>query len=158
MNLEEKIDRFENVSFVVLFSEHKKGGLFFICFDPLQDNKLTEIEPQAFSSLANLAHLDVTGNRMTKLEDIMMRYPSILKALYLDHNRLQTFHRETFSGQTSMDVLSMSDNKLERIPAGVFDELINLYRLSLANNRIGIIEDNALGGLHRVRDETILLP
>ena len=53
----------------------------------LQDNKIQEIEPQAFSSLANLAHLDVTGNRMTKLEDIMMRYPSNLKALYLDHNR-----------------------------------------------------------------------
>ena len=81
----------------------------------------------------------------------MMRYPSNLKALYLDHNRLQTFHRETFSGQTSMDVLSMSDNKLDRIPAGVFVELINLFRLSLANNRIAVIEDNALTGLHRVR-------
>lgn len=115
---------------------------------------MTEIEPQAFSSLANLAHLDVTGNRMTKLEDIMMRYPSNLKALYLDHNRLQTFHRETFSGQTSMDVLSMSDNKLERIPAGVFVELINLFRLSLANNRIAVIEDNALTGLHRVSKQT----
>ena len=85
-----------------------------------------------------------------KLEDIMMRYPSNLKALYLDHNRLQTFHRETFSGQTSMDVLSISDNKLDRIPSGVFVELINLFRLSLANNRIAIIEDNALTGLHRV--------
>ena len=120
--------------------------LFFI----LQDNKLTEIEPQAFSSLANLAHLDVTGNRMVKLEDIMMRYPSNLKALYLDQNRLQNFHRETFSGQTSLDVLSMSDNKLEKIPAGVFVELINLFRLSLANNKISVIEDNALTGLHRV--------
>ena len=27
-------------------------------FFQFQDNKLTEIEPQAFSSLANLAHLD----------------------------------------------------------------------------------------------------
>ena len=50
-----------------------------------------------------------------------------------------------------MDVLSMSDNKLDRIPAGVFVELINLFRLSLANNRIAVIEDNALTGLHRVR-------
>ena len=91
---------------------------------------------------------------MTKLEDIMMRYPSNLKALYLDANRLQSFHRETFSGQTSMDVLSISDNKLERIPAGVFVELINLFRLSLANNRIAVIEDNALTGLHRVRIHT----
>ncbi len=80
----------------------------------------------------------------------MMRYPSNLKALYLDDNRLASFHRETFSGQTSMDVLSLSENKLERIPAGVFDELINLFRLSLANNRIAVIEDNALNGLHRV--------
>ena len=45
----------------------------------------------------------------------------------------------------------MSDNKLDRIPAGVFVELINLFRLSLANNRIAVIEDNALTGLHRVR-------
>ena len=87
---------------------------------------------------------------MVKLEDIMMRYPSNLKALYLDQNRLQNFHRETFSGQTSLDVLSMTDNKLERVPAGVFDELINLFRLSLANNKISVIEDNALNGLHRV--------
>ena len=50
-----------------------------------------------------------------------------------------------------MDVLSISDNKLDRIPSGVFVELINLFRLSLANNRIVVIEDNALTGLHRVR-------
>ena len=87
---------------------------------------------------------------MVKLEDIMMRYPSNHKALYLDQNRLQNFHRETFSGQTSLDVLSMTDNKLDRVPAGVFDELINLFRLSLANNKISVIEDNALNGLHRV--------
>ena len=80
----------------------------------------------------------------------MMRYPSNLKALYLDKNRLQNFHRETFSGQTTLDVLSMMDNKLEKIPAGVFEELINLFRLSLANNKISVIEDNALTGLHRV--------
>ena len=49
-----------------------------------------------------------------------------------------------------MDVLSISDNKLDRIPSGVFVELINLFRLSLANNRIVVIEDNALTGLHRV--------
>ena len=49
-----------------------------------------------------------------------------------------------------MDVLSMSDNKIERIPAGVFEELIDLFRLSLANNRIAVIEDHALKGLHRV--------
>ena len=80
----------------------------------------------------------------------MMRYPSNLKALYLDHNRLQNFHRETFSGQTFLDVLSLTDNKLERIPAGVFVELINLFRLSLASNKISVVEDNALTGLHRV--------
>ena len=45
----------------------------------------------------------------------------------------------------------MSDNRLERIPANVFAELINLYRLSLANNRISVIDDNALVGLHQVR-------
>ena len=87
---------------------------------------------------------------MTNLEDIMMRYPSALKALYLDNNRLQGFHHETFSGQTYIDVLSMSDNKLERIPKGVFKELINLFRLSLANNRIAVIEDFAFEGLPRV--------
>ena len=59
---------------------------FFRQIEPY-DSANQEIESQAFSSLANLAHLDVTGNRMTKLEDIMMRYPSNLKALYLDHNR-----------------------------------------------------------------------
>ena len=92
---------------------------------------------------------------MTNLEDIMMRYPSALKALYLDNNRLQGFHHETFSGQTYIDVLSMSDNKLERIPKGVFKELINLFRLSLANNRIAVIEDFAFEGLPRVSTKYI---
>lgn len=119
---------------------------------------MTEIEPQAFSSLASLSHLDLTGNRMMKLEDIMMRYPSTLKALYLDNNRLQSFHQETFSGQTTLEFLYMSDNKLERIPANVFVELINLFRLSLAKNKITVIEDNALGGLHQVSSLLILSP
>ena len=85
-----------------------------------------------------------------------MRYPSALKALYLDNNRLQGFHHETFSGQTYIDVLSMSDNKLERIPKGVFKELINLFRLSLANNRIAVIEDFAFEGLPRVSTYLVL--
>ena len=59
----------------------------------------SSIEAQAFSGLAHLQHLDLTGNKLAKLDDIMMRYPSILKTLRLDDNKLSSFHQETFSGQ-----------------------------------------------------------
>ena len=78
----------------------------------------------------------MTGNKLPKLDDIMMRYPSTLKTMRLDSNRLSSFHRETFSGQTTVDVLSISDNKLERVKARVLAELINLYPLNLADNKI----------------------
>ena len=53
--------------------------------------------------------------------------------------------------QTSVEVLSIAHNKLERVRARVFAELINLFRLSLSDNKISSIDDDALGGLHQVR-------
>ena len=53
--------------------------------------------------------------------------------------------------QTSVEVLSIAHNKLERVRARVFAELINLFRLSLSDNKISSIDDDALVGLHQVR-------
>jgi Leucine-rich repeat (LRR) protein len=65
----------------------------------LGNNRISDIEAQSFSGLANLRELNLLENKLPKLEDIMMRYPSTLNAMYLDHNKLVSFHRETFSGQ-----------------------------------------------------------
>ena len=68
----------------------------------LRNNRISNIEAQSFSGLANLRELNLLGNRLPKLDDIMMRYPSTLNAMYLDQNKLVSFHRETFSGQVNI--------------------------------------------------------
>ena len=71
----------------------------------MDNNRISNIEAQSFSGLANLRELNLLGNRLPKLDDIMMRYPSTLNAMYLDQNKLVSFHRETFSGQVNIENL-----------------------------------------------------
>ena len=61
------------------------------------------------------------------------------------------FAESTFSGQTSLELLQLSNNRMETITTTLFNELINLFRLSLPNNRIELIEDGALSHCAQLR-------
>jgi hypothetical protein len=63
------------------------------------------------------------------------------------------FAESTFSGQTSLELLQLSNNRMETITNNLFNELINLFRLALPNNRIELIEEGALAHCAQLRQE-----
>jgi hypothetical protein len=63
------------------------------------------------------------------------------------------FAESTFSGQTSLELLQLSNNRMETITNNLFNELINLFRLALPNNRIELIEEGALAHCVQLRQE-----
>ena len=73
----------------------------------------------------------------------MMRYPSSLVSLLVEDNLLSSFDENSFSGQTSLELINLASNRIEVIREKLFFELINLFRLSLVNNQIREIEDKA---------------
>jgi hypothetical protein len=66
---------------------------------------------------------------------------------------MSRFAESTFSGQTSLELLQLTNNRMETITNNLFNELINLFRLALPNNRIEFIEEGALAHCAQLRQE-----
>ncbi|XP_077410363.1 toll-like receptor 22 [Vanacampus margaritifer] len=136
----------------------------------LYQNKISAVKGCAFKDLSNLQVLKLQTNRITKLNGAFkMDFPH-LRQLKLDNNQLTAIERGAFEGLRSLQNLSMQRNQLQKlengsfigltmltdillqsnelqqteISAGVFNDLINLRRLSLLDNRINYKSSSAL--------------
>lgn len=120
----------------------------------LANNKLTSA-PKALPP--SLMSADFAANELTKIYPYTFGYKPKLRSVYLHNNRLTDagLPEHMFNGSDSLEILTMSsnflqvvprslpatlyrlhlkNNKLEKIPAGAFDNLSNLRELYLQNN------------------------
>ncbi len=96
------------------------------------NNKLTEI-PTEVGDMKSLEQLYLQHNVLTALP--LLRACISLKELHAGNNRIVVLSPDHLEHLTTVNVLSMRDNKLNEIP----DEIINvrsLHRLDLTNNNI----------------------
>ncbi|XP_029939582.1 podocan [Salarias fasciatus] len=120
----------------------------------LANNKLTSA-PKALPP--SLMSADFAANQLTKIYPYTFGYKPKLRSVYLHNNKLTDagLPEHMFNGSDSLEILTMSsnflqvvpsnlpptlyrlhlkNNKLEKIPAGAFDNLSNLRELYLQNN------------------------
>lgn len=120
----------------------------------LANNKLTSA-PKALPP--SLMSADFAANQLTKIYPYTFGYKPKLRSVYLHNNKLTDagLPQHMFNGSDSLEILTMSsnflqvvpsnlpatlyrlhlkNNKLEKIPAGAFDNLSNLRELYLQNN------------------------
>ncbi|XP_014203655.1 protein artichoke [Copidosoma floridanum] len=111
----------------------------------LQDNSIKDIESGAFSTLGSLQHVNLQGNQLTVLGDVFQpsSSSSALVSLQLDGNGLGVLHNDSLRGQASLKVMWLGHNKLTRLQAPLFRDLLQVERLYLTNNSISRIEDAA---------------
>ncbi|XP_077365621.1 toll-like receptor 22 [Festucalex cinctus] len=152
----------------------------------LYQNHISSVMPCVFKDLTNLQVLKLQANRITKLNAAFKIYLPNLRQLKLDKNRLTAIEKGAFEGLRSLQNLSMQSNQLQKlengsfvgltlltdillqsnelqeteITTGVFNDLVNLRRLSLLDNRIKYKSSSALasGPLSRLsRLETLAM-
>ncbi|KAI5619037.1 vasorin precursor [Silurus asotus] len=73
--------------------------------------------------------------------------PESTKKLYVFKNGIETIEQEDFIGLESLEMLDLSQNKVNELPAHVFEPLSSLRNLDLSSNQITHIFQNSFAGL-----------
>ncbi|XP_043481330.1 toll-like receptor 6 [Leptopilina heterotoma] len=106
----------------------------------LSNNLLTNngIESSAFSGLIRLVLLDLSNNKIGKLDSGLFRDLYTLQILNLRYNDIGGIPSETFSAMSNLHSLEISHNRLEYLDA---HSLSGLFALSLLNMDFNLLED-----------------
>uniref|UniRef100_A0A3B3ZNZ9 Uncharacterized protein n=1 Tax=Periophthalmus magnuspinnatus TaxID=409849 RepID=A0A3B3ZNZ9_9GOBI len=141
------------------------------------DNEIKKIPPELFANLDNLVKLRLDGNSLQVLKDTDFKSLTNLHYLHLESNQLQHIHPHafsklsnlrflnlshnkqkvlrnilTFSQLKALTTLLLSDNEIQHVAKGVFQNLQKLSKLALSNNRISRLDSGALQGLSGLRE------
>lgn len=97
-------------------------------------NKLTFLEPNAFSQIKTLRILDLSYNLIITAENAV--FPSQLQSLFMQSNRFRFLHEFPFSNLPNLSYLDLSYNLIQAIPARAFENCTSLINLMLQGNKI----------------------
>lgn len=116
-------------------------------------NALQILKDTDFKSLTNLHYLHLESNQLQHIHPHTFSKLSNLKFLNLSHNKQKALRNPlTFSKLKALTTLLLSDNEIQHVAKGVFQNLQKLSRLTLSNNRISRLESGALQGLSGLRE------
>lgn len=94
------------------------------------------LTPETFVSLVRLVALDLSSNRLTKLEGGVLNPLTSLQILDLSYNRIHTLHAHTFLSQVNLHSLKLNYNHLNEIHGEALAGLSVLSSLHLGFNRL----------------------
>jgi len=133
--------RLERTNFSVIPPTNTRG-LRIICRDP----SLGRLEPEGFSSLAELERLEIRDCALDSLPPRAFHGLPNLKQLSVVSASMATLRVEpgALSNLTSLEHLDLSQNRVREFPASELCGLHSLTRLNLSNNELGSIADLGL--------------
>lgn len=118
------------------------------------NNKLTTI-PEKMLTNTNAHYLDLSHNRIGRIETIGKCGAKNLQTLLLSSNNITTISGTTFNDLIQLTVLDLSLNNLQTLAHESFDQLINLKNLSLAYTNIHHFSFGMLAGCHQLESLNI---
>lgn len=120
----------------------------------LNYNRLGRIDADEIKRMSGLEILSLASNRIDKIHnslDLTINQFSCLKRLDLSNNRLEKVEKNTFQQLNSLKVLNLSRNWIEWIEPGSFGfHLMNLTQLDLSENRLRCIDVGLLEDLNKL--------
>ncbi|GLH03927.1 Toll-like receptor 6 [Gryllus bimaculatus] len=145
----------------------------------LARNKITSL-PQIPNSYSSLTHIDFSGNPLCTISVEAFKSRTNLKILHLNSTKtLSELENGTFHGLSSLQILSLNDNKLmhlgedlftslenleelflnvnnlSELPLGIFRKLYNLRLLNLDNNKLTELPEELFSRLHSLEDLSV---
>ncbi|XP_046882537.1 leucine-rich repeats and immunoglobulin-like domains protein 1 [Hypomesus transpacificus] len=109
-------------------------------------NKLTSVNPEVFSNMANLRELRLDHNELTSIPSLGKAAPNIL-SLYLHHNKIRSIEVRRMRDLVSVETLDLSNNDVSEVRAHSFPAGLQIKDLYLSNNKIVLLESGALDQL-----------
>ena len=92
----------------------------------LSNNKITKLDPNAVTDLRNLVSLHLSGNKLTSIETIQFLGLEKLRDLNLNRNEIENLTISNFVECRSLELLDLSNNLLSLIPVQAFIGLTSL--------------------------------
>nr|XP_056702674.1 leucine-rich repeats and immunoglobulin-like domains protein 1 [Euleptes europaea] len=114
----------------------------------LSHNKLSEIDPSAFSGLPNLREVRLSNNELTAIPSLGAASANIT-SLYLNHNRINSIQARELEPYIALETLDLSSNNITEIRSGCFPLGLHIKDLYLGSNRISTLETKAFDSLSR---------
>ncbi|KAM3843683.1 leucine-rich repeats and immunoglobulin-like domains protein 1 isoform 3-T3 [Vipera latastei] len=114
----------------------------------LSHNKLTEIDPSAFTNLPKLREVRLNNNELTAIPSLGAASAHIT-SLFLNRNRIHGIEASQLEPYVSLETLDLSSNNITEIRSGCFPVGLPIKDLYLGNNRISVLDTKAFNSLSR---------
>lgn len=126
------------------------NGLHQLALLDLSHNEITShwIGVDTFSDLSKLIQLNLSFNRIARIDSSTFKSQIKLEILNLDHNEIETIAESAFASLSNLHTLVISHNHLTRLDSPLsLSRLYSLTLLSLDHNRIESIHSEAFTNL-----------
>jgi Leucine-rich repeat (LRR) protein len=116
----------------------------------LQNNSISVLAPGLFANLGHLLALDLSRNQLTSAWINSGTFSGLIRLvlLNLSYNRISKLDPTFFRDLYTLQILNLKHNQLETIPADTFAPMNNLHTLILSYNKIGCLDAYSLNGLY----------
>ena len=125
-------------------------GLSKVEFLSLFGNELSELRFGLFTGLDALLNLNLKHNELTKLQPGILRNLKQLQKLYLDDNEITALESGLFDGVEKIREIDIDENLLKHVDEDVFHGLTDLVELDLDENEITELQPAVFRGLINV--------
>jgi Leucine-rich repeat (LRR) protein len=122
----------------------------------LSQNRLIKLEASSFWSLKKLKYLNLSGNKLdleSQFSSVSyFRMQTLLENLDLSFNEIKFLDSNvTFQQLSALKALNLSHNRLRSIESFTFGYLIQLTELNLASNNLSLLNKNSFYGLDTLK-------
>ncbi|KAI4458681.1 slit [Holotrichia oblita] len=116
----------------------------------LQNNSISVLAPGLFANLEQLLALDLSMNHLTSNWINGDTFSGLIRLvlLNLSYNRITKLDPSFFRDLYTLQILNLNHNSLETIPADTFAPMNNLHTLLLSYNKITYLDAYSLNGLY----------
>ncbi|XP_045449889.1 toll-like receptor 6 [Melitaea cinxia] len=120
----------------------------------LSRNELTSqwINKGTFVGLLRMVILNISLNRLSRIDRYMFQDLYSLQKLNLEHNEITSIDEHAFEELRNLHSLTLSNNKIVHIHIHIFTDLHVLHELFLDNNKIKHIDENAFDNMTTIED------
>ncbi|EZA51292.1 hypothetical protein DMN91_010777 [Ooceraea biroi] len=115
----------------------------------LQNNSISALSPGLVAGMNQLVALDLSRNVLISSWLSSATFSGLIRLvlLNLSHNRISKLDPALFKDLYTLQILNLQFNEIEMIPADTFSPMSNLHTLELAHNRLTYLDAYSLNGL-----------
>ncbi|XP_016841506.3 toll-like receptor 6 [Nasonia vitripennis] len=116
----------------------------------LQNNSLTVLAPSLVANMNQLVALDLSRNLLTSSWMSGATFSGLIRLVLLDlsFNRIDKLDPALFKDLYTLQILNLKSNEIERIAPDTFAPMSNLHTLELSHNQLQYLEGSSLNGLY----------